>query len=157
MKTADPGACDRRGTSDRDQGRELAERRSGFALGDRCDDAKSLGHVVHHEPDDQERAEHELAERERRADRKPLAEVVQADTDRHQRCEAETAERAVALAGAARGEPATDPGEREVATGDADEREPDAAEGAGKQRLQLERPRRGRRSRGRSTAPRSGP
>ena len=52
-------------------------------------DAETLGHVVHHEPDHEERAELELAERERRADGKPFAEVVDADPERDEQGEGE--------------------------------------------------------------------
>ena len=50
-------------------------------VGQRRDDRQPLGRVVQREPDDQRRAEGELADRVGRADRQPLAEVVQPDPD----------------------------------------------------------------------------
>ena len=92
---ADPGAEDRRRAGDRaasaDQSRSGS--RAVALVGERRGDAEALGDVVDHEADDQERAERELAERERRADREPLAEVVQADADRRRASPARARER----------------------------------------------------------------
>src|SRR5687768_4440746 len=60
--SADPGAENRRRARDEHEPREHEQRNP--ALRDRSRDSETLGHVVDHEPDDEERAELDLADRE---------------------------------------------------------------------------------------------
>ena len=108
------------------------------SLGDGGCDAEPLGDVVDHEADDEEAAERELAEGERRADGEPLAEVVDADADGDERGESDAAEHALAPA-CPPSQPLGYERQREVAARDAEQHEPGAAQLPGKDGLELER------------------
>ena len=89
---------------------------------------------MHHEADHEERAELELAGRERGADRKPFAEVVDADPDRD-----EQREREPGHTGASAREPGRDERHPERARGNPEEDEAGAPERRRQRCLQLER------------------
>ena len=132
-EAARPGAEDRRAARDHRQGSKPCERRRRSLLGRRRRDPETLGDVVDHEADDQERAERQLTEGEGGADREPLAEVVDADPDRDERRERDPAESAAAAR-----EPRREERHRQVAERDAEQDEAGAAERARNRRLELE-------------------
>ena len=87
-----------------------------------------------HEADDQEGAERQLAERERRADREPLAEVVQPDADGDEQRQGQAPGLGATAAQAPR-----EKGHAQVAHRDAEQDEAGAAQTARERGLPVER------------------